>query len=131
MHATRRSDGFEVEVTFDPHSNTYTQYVDGEPAGQVWRGDWFRANFTIDDDRTHAPANEAGESPFFDGEINLTAGGEGEIKFYESDGEPVTDDGLEDLNNDDLREMLRSRDMKVSGNKDELVARLRGEEDQA
>jgi hypothetical protein len=38
------------------------------------------------------------------------------------------DDGLDELTNDQLKEQLAERGLKVSGNKDELIARLRGEE---
>lgn len=39
--------------------------------------------------------------------------------------EEAQDANYEDLTNDQLKELLKERDLPVSGNKDELVARLR------
>lgn len=47
---------------------------------------------------------------------------------YHNKPESESGDGLDSLNKEQLQERLAAQDLPISGNKDDLIARLRGEE---
>lgn len=50
---------------------------------------------------------------------------EGEDEVEETESEAPGGDGYDDMNKEELQSVLEDRDLPVSGNKDELIERLR------